>query len=657
MKLRFAFLFSMAVLMSCVMPGHSDVKIGPLFTDNMVLQREKPIHIWGAASAGERVKVSVGSQTKSTFAKADGTWQVTLAPMPASENVHFQVAGNNTLELKNVAIGDVYICAGQSNMEWPVIQSNNATSEIAAANYPQIRFFTVPKKVAGMPQKIFGAPVRWEVCSPQTVGDFSAVAYYFGRELNQKLKVPIGLINSSWGGVVCQAFVSKNTLLKRDDFHQETLQMEAAFSDSAISTMKENIEDWWNTNDLGTRENWNSPAFNDAAWSSFSVLPTTQKDVLIPFNGVMWVRRSVEIPASWQGKDLTLNLGPINDHDTTYFNGQLVGKMYMWNQPRIYKIPGSIVKSGRAVIAVRFLDNGAANSFGGRQAPYLELTKNPAQKIEFGSDWKFLAGEQLKDLPTPPVDVRGNPNQPAVLFNGMIAPLIPFGVRGVVWYQGESNVGNAAQYRTLFPQLIDDWRQAWNAKQDGSEFGFYFAQISTFGAHSDQPVAQSNWAELREAQTAALDLPRTAMTVTIDTGISGYHSPDKQDVGHRLALDALHVEYGQKEEYSGPVFQAMKIEGDKIRVEFSHAEGLKTTTGQMPIGFEIAGANKKWVIADAKVEGQNVVVSNPQIASPLAVRYAWQDHPLVNLVNGAELPAAPFGNIKSTFVNILLKPM
>ena len=606
---------ALSTLIVAVSPTQSqaEVKLAPIFSDNMVLQRDKPIPVWGTAAPGEKVEVAVdlnmgfgpfGSKMPMLRTKADanGGWHVSFPPMRASsvkgQRVPYRltVKGDKTskldtpVNLENIAIGDVYICSGQSNMEWPLAQTNNVQAEIAAANFPSIRLLTVPKKVAGTPQKEFAAATSWQVCTPQSVPGFSAVGYFFGRELNQKTGIPIGLINSSWGGTIAQAWMSKSTLIKRDDLRDLTLQTEKTLADNA-DPLDERMNAFWKAAEAGARQDWSTPAFDDAAWKTMKLPGAWEANGLPDFDGVVWFRQTIDIPAKMAGKDLALHLGTIDDRDTTYFNGEVVGEMNAWNQARVYKIPAALVKAGRATIAVRVLDAGGAGGFGSTQVPQLELADDANQKIVFAPEWKYQVSAALKDLPPVPSDGSGNPNQPAVLYNGMIAPLLNFPVRGAIWYQGESNADNPKQYQTLFPDLIRDWRTQWNAKQDGSEFGFYFVQLANYMARTDQPV-EAGWAELREAQSMALSTPRVGMATIIDIGEGGnIHPGNKQDVGKRLALAALAKEYGQKVEYSGPTFFKMEMipNTNRVRVLFTHGKGLMVKNAPPIVMAKIEG--------------------------------------------------------------------
>ncbi len=623
--------------------AHADVQLYSLFTDNMVLQRDKPVPVWGTAKPGEKVALMVGKQTQRTVADATGNWTVTLKAMPMMASVPFEVDGENKLQLQNVAVGDVYICSGQSNMQFAVQGTNNAAAEIAAANYPGIRLLTVSDTTAGTPQRSFAAPVSWSVCSPQTVPGFSAVAYFFGREVNQKTGIPIGLIHSSWGGTVAQAWVSRDTLLKRDDFRDETLKTEASFNVSQADVMAQQNA-WFAEHDPGTKASWNGATTDATAWKAMK-LPASWENAGLPdFDGIVWFRKTVDIPPAWAGKELKLSLGAIDDSDTTFFNGVPVGNTVGWLQGRQYTIPAAQVKAGKATVAVRVLDTGGLGGFSGGDLS-LGLSGDGTGKIDLSGDWNYQVGAALKDvgaIPTSLASGGGDPNRPTVLYNAMISPLEPFAVRGAIWYQGESNAGLPAQYRTLFPDLIRDWRTHWNAKADGSDFPFYFVQLASYMARTNQPV-ESGWAELRDAQSNTLNVPGTGMASAIDIGDGGnIHPTDKQDVGKRLALNALAKTYGQKIEYTGPTFGSLKIEGNTARVNFTHAAGLKTSDGTAPRTFALKGEDGKWVAATARIEGNSVILSSDAVTTPKAVRYAWANNPDVNLFNSDGLPANPF---------------
>ena len=481
----------------------ADVRLARIFSDHAVLQQRKPVPVWGTAEPGEKVTVEFRGQKVSTVTGDDGEWRVTLKPMPAGGSFQMTVRGNNTIVLDDVLVGEVWTCSGQSNMEWPVAVSNNAEQEIAQANYPQIRLFMVPKAVSDRPLKDLNGGA-WQPCTPETVRNFSAVGYFFARELHRTLRVPVGMIQSAWGGTPAESWTSKPTLM-------------------ANPSLRYLLENW-------RRAEANYPL----------ALENYQKQL-----------------AEWE----------------------------------------------KAAAQAR------------------------------------AEGKPEPKKPDPPQNPRTNPWKPSGLFNAMIAPIVPYALQGAIWYQGESNAGRAYEYRTLFPAMIQDWREAWAQ----GDFPFLFVQLANFMAVKPEP-GESTWAELREAQTMTLALPKTGMAVAIDIGdADDIHPRNKQDVGKRLALNALAIAYGKKVVYSGPLYERMKREGNAIRLHFKHVNGGLTTPNGEPLrGFAIAGADRKFVWADARIEGNTVVASSPQVPEPVAVRYAWADNPKCNLYNRAGLPASPF---------------
>ncbi len=498
------------ILMSCLLVAGwatftpAAVRLPAAIGDNMVLQQGQPVPIWGWADAGEKVTVSLLGQTKSALPDAGGKWIVRLDPLQAGGPHTMTVAGTNSITLKNILVGEVWLCSGQSNMQMTVNNSNNAQEEIAAANYPQIRLLSVPCKGTQEPQQDFNG--QWTECSPKTVGSFSAAAYFFGRKLHQDLKVPIGLIHCSWGGSSCEAWV-KRSVLEADAQYKPLLD-----------SWDERVQNY-------------DPQKAQEAWQK---------------------------------------------------------------QLDAWKKQASAAKA---------------------------------------------AGKEAPKPPHKPIDPCTGQHRPANCYNGMLLPLIPYGIRGAIWYQGETNAGRAYQYRHLFPLMIRQWRADWAQ----GDFPFYFVQLANFMAVKPQPV-DSAWAELREAQTMTLSTPNTGMAVIIDIGeANDIHPKNKQDVGKRLALWALAKTYGKKLVYSGPLFKSMEKKDNQIVIHFDHVgSGLVAKDGQPLKGFAIAAADRKFVWAEARIVGDTIVVSSPSVPDPVAVRYAWADNPVCNLYNQEGLPANPF---------------
>jgi sialate O-acetylesterase len=635
----------------------ADVRLAALFTDHMVLQRDTKIPVWGWAAPGDRITVSVGGHTATAKTDKDGKWMARVASLPAGGPHTLTVVGKNTITLNDVLVGDVWLASGQSNMWWPVRNGDfgvkDRETEIAAANFPDIRYFTVPPVTSFTP-KDHVETAGWVACSPQTAPNFSAVAYFFGRDLHQALGVPIGLVHSSWGGTLCEAWTSEEALRELPDFKIKLDQMDAEAPNipKAEAAYKEALAKWnadLATYDKGHQEGnpiWAAPEVDLREWRTASLPGVWEKAGYEDLDGFMWYRKVVELPADWAGKDLTLSLGPINDMDRTWFNGALVGKnegTHAATVFRNYSVPGNVVSAGANVIAVRVYDIGNVGGICGIPDDlYLTLAGVPnAPKISLAGEWHNRPGAYLRDIPPQPAAPllrEGDPNVPGVLFNAMINPLVPYGIKGAIWYQGESNAGRAFQYRELFPAMISDWRQQWGQ----GDFPFLFVQLANFMPVAPEP-GPSAWAELREAQLMTLKLPNTGMATIIDVGeADDIHPQNKQDVGRRLSLWARHYG-GEKLVYSGPLYTRHSIEGNAIRIHFNHVGGgLTTPEGASLKGFAIAGADQKFVWAEARIDGDTVVVSNANVTNPQSVRYAWADNPMCNLYNKEGLPASPF---------------
>jgi sialate O-acetylesterase len=620
----------------------------------MVLQAGTKVRIWGKANPGERVTVLINSQTSSTTADQQGDWQTFVGPLRAGGPFELTIKGSNTLTFKNILAGEVWICSGQSNMEWPLINARDGAKAVAEANYPEIHLFTVEK--ATSPTPLDDVKGHWVVTTPDTVGQFSAVGYFFGRELYQQLKTPIGLIHTSWGGTPAESWTSYEALAANPelkpiiDRYQESLKAlpdrQKDYERLMARWEQENI--YPDPGNKGEALGYAGLSLSTADWKQMN-LPQYFETAGLDIDGAVWFRKQIELPASWAGKDLVLNLTPVDDYDTTYFNGTRVGGIgketpESYAKPRRYNIPGGLVHGGRNVIAVRVFDAAGNGGFAGGGDMSLAPAgnkSNEAVRLEGAWDYKVEVAFTPKhpdwgSRPQPPGP--NNQNSPSVLYNAMLQPLTPYAIRGAIWYQGESNAGRAYQYRTLFPMMIRNWRRAWNE----GDFPFYYVQLANWQPRKPEP-GDSEWAELREAQSMTLREPHTGMAVIIDIGdTNDIHPRDKVDVGHRLAVWALAQTYHQTIEYSGPLYDSYAIEGDHVRIRFKHAGGLKTSDGQSPKAFAIAGADRKFYWADARIDGETIVVSSSKVTKPVAVRYAWADNPEVNLYNAVNLPASPF---------------
>lgn len=632
-----------------------------LFSDNMVLQREKVTPIWGRAVPGETVKVSFRDKSASAVADNDGKWMVKMGPFAPGGPFEMTIeAKSGSRTIKNVLVGDVWFCAGQSNMWWSVMKAKDGKAEAAKANYPQIRLITIPQRGAKVPQDTLNGPV-WSECNPETIQEFSAVAYYFGRGLHEKLKVPIALINSSWGGSMAQSWTSLEGLetnpdlvAHAKDYYGTVKKFEDEFSKGIVDEDGAYIDPGVQPNEKG----WESATLDEKDWQSMD-LPKQFNYYGKPLytQGAVWFRKTVEVPEGWAGKELELGLGSINNYDVTFFNGREIGRSDRASfaakttpGSRDYKVPGELVKAGSNVIAVRVFNSSGGGGIMGftgwqRKGDPMTLRINPKESLSLVGPWKYKVS-----VPLPQKVICGftkTHHMPSCLFNGMVSPVIPSAFRGVIWYQGENNIHNAWEYRALFPALIRSWRTAWGQ----GDFPFIYVQLPNLTAPAKTPIDDSaqmdSWNELRDAQRMALSEPNTAMVVAIDIGDAGaIHPPNKQDVGARLGLAAQALAYGEKIEYSGPLYKSMKIEGSKIRISFTHQGGglvaKGSETGELK-RFAVAGADKKYVWAQAKIDGDSVVVWSDEVPNPIAVSYAWAMNPEgCNLYNKEGLPASPF---------------
>ncbi|HEY4786756.1 MAG TPA: sialate O-acetylesterase, partial [Bacteroidales bacterium] len=538
-----------------------------IFTSNMVLQRDVKVPVWGWADKKEKVTVTFAGKKYSASPDAEGKWIVYLAPLPAGGPYEMIIKGKNEISLKNILMGEVWLCSGQSNMEMPLEgwgKINDYKKEIADANYPNIRLFTVPRKIGDKPVKEMEGG-SWEICSPATIPNFSATAYFFGRNLLMNLNVPIGLINSSWGGTVAETWVSAGAINTMDDFKgplQELGKMDWTQLRSALSLKAKQWDENIENNDIGLNQHWENPDLNDNDWQSM-VLPQLWESAGLPdYDGVVWFRHDIILDEKEAAAGITINLGMIDDSDVSFVDGKKVGSTIdRYNETRTYKVDATLLHPGKNVIAVRVIDTGGGGGIWGN--PQDLFYTSSAGTHTLAGTWKYKPS--VKTAPKPDMNVGPN-SYPTLLYNGMIYPLLPLAIRGAIWYQGESNTSRAYQYRTLFPLLISDWRAQFNNPQ----MPFLFVQLANYQPAKAQP-SESDWAELREAQLKTLSVPNTGMAVIIDIGdANDIHPKDKQDVGYRLSLPALKMVYGKDMVYSGPIYKSMSIDGNKIRITFDH---------------------------------------------------------------------------------------
>lgn len=609
----------------------ADVTMPHIFSDNMVLQRDKPLRIWGWADKGEKITVSVNGQTQKTKAAKDGSWSVMLKAMPTGGPYDLSISGKNNIVYKNVLLGDVYVCSGQSNMEWMLQNTNNAKEEIANASHPQLRLFTVKKETSFRPLK--DVEGKWDVCTPETVPDFSAVAYFFGRKLNADIGVPIGLIHTSWGGTNIQTWISWDEMSQYPEYKNVDVGAKQKQSEEAKKNQAAFVQSL--ANDKGDMEKWYaSPATAD--WKEMKLPQLWENTPVGNADGNIWFKKSFTLPAEQAGKAAYLHLGPIDDNDVTYVNGVQVGATNSYSTDRVYDIPAGTLRDGTNEVTVKVIDTGGGGGIYGEEKQM--SVEAGGKSFPLAGIWQYRPSVLNTNFGLQ----NSGPNSfPSQLYNAMIAPIINYAIKGAIWYQGESNAGESFKYRTLFPQMINDWRKKW-----GYDFPFFWAQLANFMPQDSIPQ-ESGWAELREAQSMTLSLPATGQAVIIDIGErNDIHPRNKQDVGYRLALAAEKVVYDKDIVYSGPVYTSMQKEGNKIVLKFTNTgSGLDVHNkyGYLQ-GFTIAGADKKFHYAQAKVTGDGeVTVSSDKVSDPVAVRYAWANNPDdANLYNKEGLPASPF---------------
>lgn len=643
MQVKSASLLGAALGLLATTAALAQVRLPRLVSNGMVLQRDAPVRIWGWAKPGEAVSVAFQGKTYRATTGADSQWRVQLPAMKAGGPYELKIDASNHLVLKDVLLGDVWFCAGQSNMELPMRRVRDKyPQEVATANNPRIRQFDVPMRYdfRGPKNDVTGG--SWVSLTPETVLGFSAVGYFFAKEINAKYQVPVGLIKVAVGGSPAEAWLSADALRQFPKYEQQS----APYKDSAaVAGIQQReraaVGEWYqrlhqaDQGEAPGQPKWSSPGYDASAWPTMNV-PGYWADQtpLGMVNGVLWFRKEVEVPAAMAGQPGRLELGTLVDADSTYINGQLVGSTAYQYPPRKYDFGPGVLKAGKNVITVRLISNGGRGGFT-KEKTY-QLTAG-GQALDLRGSWQYKLGATTP--PTPGTTTFQY--QPGGLYNGLVAPALPYVIKGVLWYQGESNVGRPADYYALTSTLVQDLRTHFQQPN----LPFLYVQLANINAAKKEP-GESNQALVRDAQRRLLALPRTGMAVITDVGEwNDIHPLDKQTVGHRLALAAEKVAYGDaKVVASGPLYQNMKITGKQATLTFAGVGGGLEAKGGGPLGgFTIAGADKKFVPAQARIEGNKVVVSSEQVATPVAVRYAWADNPAdANLYNKEGLPASTF---------------
>jgi sialate O-acetylesterase len=636
------FHFAVLSLALLTVLASADIQLPKVLADHMVLQRETEVAIWGWASPGERVRVrgSWMNEDRTGNTNASGQWLVRIPTPEAGGPFTVTVSGENTITLSDVLIGEVWVASGQSNMEWPVgrLKADDARRTMDEADDDQLRLFKVARAISLTPRADCEA-VPWHPATGKGVQGFSAVAYFFARELRERLGVPVGVIESDWGGTRVEAWMSPQALTPFEEYTSQLEMIHAATTNpgSRAAMIKVRDDQWWDKLDAKAPKGWKTPGFDASGWHDMNLPATLKDDGLGTFDGVLYFRRTIDLPQGWDGKAITLGLGPIDDYDDVWVNGVHIGATHapnQWNVPRKYQVPGEAVRGGSNVIAIRMLDTSGPGGINGNDGQM--YIQKEDMLVPISGSWKYARGPAASKLPPRPTGIAVNQNTPTALYHGMLTPILPYTIRGAIWYQGESNVSRAARYADLFPAMIQDWRNAF----ESGPISFYFVQIAPFGYRNDTGQA----ALLRDSQRTTLALENTGMAVTMDIGNPGnIHPLNKRDVGDRLARWALAKDYGQTDlTYSGPLYKSAEVENGRITIHFDHADGGLVARGGPLTHFTIAGKDRNFRAASAEIVGNTIVVSSPDVVEPVAVRFGWGAADEPNLFNGGGLPASSF---------------
>jgi len=614
--------------------------VSPIFGDNMVLQRGKPNGIWGWSQPGDSLRLEIGEYSATATAAADGKWQARIQPPPAGGPYTLKIAGGQqTVELHEVLVGDVWICAGQSNMQFGLGQARNGAEEIKNANYPDMRYYVVGERASYARQDVPRGG-SWKVVSPTTLGGrgggISAAAYFFAKKLRESVHVPIGLIQVAVGGVPAETFVSPDALRPLRDFDARVAFLERQRQKGG-KEYGNYIMHWYDDYDIGSQNgSWADPALDDASWKTVSIPGGLKQLGVADVPSLCWFRKEITLPDPLPQGGARIYLGNVDKMDTVYVNGQQVGSSSWVENPRVYFARG--LRPGRNVIAIRLFNVKPTGGFIS-PAETLRLVLGDSTAVPLAGEWKGkVAVDGHPPQPLPP-GYESVTSMVSVLYNGMLAPIAPLAITGAVWYQGESNSERAFQYRKLLPALIADWRKLFGQ----GDFPFYIVSLPAY-MHRKEAPGDDSWAEMREAQAlVAKTVPNSCVAITVDTGDSdNIHPVDKKEVGDRLGLCALAGHYGLKVASAGPTFSSVERVPGGLKLHFAHTDGGLAVKGEKLGEFSIAGDDRKWYWADARIEGDTVLVSSKSVPDPKAARYAWQSNPVATLFNGAGLPAMPF---------------
>lgn len=616
----------------------AQIRLPALISDGMVLQRDVNLKIWGWASPNERIKLSLEKEVFKTKADDKGKWQINLPARTAGGPFTITLKGKNQITINNVLFGDVWFCSGQSNMvHYMDLHNVTYAKDIATANYPNIRHFAIPRATdLNGPLDDFGN-ASWKICTPENVGRFSAVAYFFALQIYEKQQVPIGLINASVGGTPIEAWTSEKGLRNFADLQATILKNKDTTYINSFKRRTGNVGKMLiKDKGLTGPKTWFDEQYEPKGWKAINVPGYWEDQGIKDLNGVVWYRRVIDLPARMAGKAARVFLGRIVDANVMYINGKQVGATTYQYPQRRYKVPENLLKAGKNVLVVK------VSNFNGKggfipDKPYCLFAGKDT--VDLKGTWQYKVGEVFVPQARTGLRSFSAQNQASALYNAMVAPAINYAIKGILWYQGESNSGRPESYAQLQMAQIEDWRDQWGL----GNLPFLYVQLPNFMDANYLP-SESNWAELRQAQLQALSVPNTAMAVGIDLGEwNDIHPDNKKDVGDRLALAARSLVYGEAIVSSGPLFQSASRSGNKVILSFTHTgTGLMSRDGEDLREFALAGADKKFSWATAKIVGDKIEVWNDDILAPHYVRYAWADNPDVNFYNKEELPASPF---------------
>ncbi len=613
--------------------------LSPIFGDYMVLQRDKPNTFWGWTKPGESVRVEINGQAGQAVADASGRWQASVSVPKLGEECTVVISGAQRIQLQHVIVGDVWLCGGQSNMGVGLPGVRDGAREVAEANHPNIRIFTVATHSAYAPTDTLKG--TWKVCTPQSVaaeGGFSAVAYFFARRVQQETGVPIGVIQDCLGGSPAESWMSPAAVVAEGEFAEPMAEI-ARLRDEHAPEYGNYIMHWYDRYDPGIKgKPWSDADLDDHDWKGVHLPGAFAELGLADVPAVVWFRKEITLPDPLPAGNVTIHLGVVEKMETTYVNGHWVGASSWVENPRAYRVPREVLKPGRNLVTVRVLKVKSKDGF--MSAPEkLDVSFADGPVIPLAGDWRAKVAVDARSPHPLPLGYENYPTMPTVLYQGMLAPVAPLALTGALWYQGEANASRAHQYRTLLPAMIKDWRQLFHQ----GDFPFLIAGLPAFQPRKDKP-GSDDWAELREAQALTVAaVPNCGLAITIDTGeADNIHPKDKLPVGERLALLALAQHYGRNVVASGPTYRAMERSGHAIRIQFDHLAGGLKVHGDKLEEFSVAGSDRQWHWATAAIEADTVVVSAPDVPEPVAVRYAWQSNPKATLFNAAGLPAAPF---------------